>query len=147
MDFLLPFYNWIKVLHLLSVVAWMAAMLYLPRLFIYHHQSEKGGEAEGLFVQMERRLLKGIMTPSMIATWVFGLLLVAAIPAWGSEPWFIIKFLFVIAMSGVHGFYSASYKKFAAGERPRSQKFWRIINEVPFVFLIIIVVMVLVKPF
>lgn len=146
-ELLLPFYNWIKVLHVLAVIAWMAGMLYLPRLFVYHHQSEKGGEAEKLFIQMQRRLLKGIMTPSMIATWLFGLLMIAAIPAYGGEPWFIVKLLFVIAMSGVHGFYAASLKKFAAGERPRTERFWRIMNEVPFVFLIVIVVMVLVKPF
>ncbi|WOI53310.1 protoporphyrinogen oxidase HemJ [Parvularcula sp. LCG005] len=144
---LVSLYPWIKVVHILAVIAWMAGMMYLPRLYVYHHQSKPGGEAEGLYVQMERRLLKGIMNPAMIATWIFGLLMIAAIPAYGSQPWFIIKFLAVISMSGVHGFYSASYKKFAKGERPRTEKFWRIMNEVPFLLLILIVIMVIVKPF
>lgn len=147
MEFLLPFYNWLKALHLLSLIAWMIGMMYLPRLFVYHHQAAKGGEAEGFFVQMERRLLKGIMNPSMIATWVFGILLLAAMPGWLSDGWLHIKLLFVLGISGVHGFYAASFRKFAAGERPRTGKFWRMMNEVPFVFLIIIVVMVIVKPF
>ena len=146
-ELLLPFYNWIKVLHILAVVAWMAGMMYLPRLFVYHHQSEKGGEAEAMFQQMERRLLKGIINPAMIGTWLFGLLMIAAMPAWGAQPWFIIKFIFVLAMSGVHGFYAASVRKFGTGERPRTERFWRFMNEVPFLFLIVIVVMVIVKPF
>lgn len=140
-------YPWIKSLHILAVVAWMAGMMYLPRLFVYHHQAEKGGEAERFFVRMERRLLKGIINPSMAATWVFGLLMVAAIPAYGGQPWFMIKFIAVLGISGVHGFYASSFKKFEAGERPRTEKFWRIMNEVPFLLLIVIVLMVILKPF
>ena len=146
-DVLLGAYNWIKVLHLTAVIAWMCGMMYLPRLFINHFQAKPGGEAEKFFVSMERRLMKGIITPSMIATWVFGVLLLVAQPAYVTSPWFIVKFLFVLGITGIHGFYSASMKKFAAGEKPRTEKFWRMINEVPFVFLIIILIMVLVKPF
>ncbi|WP_306251986.1 protoporphyrinogen oxidase HemJ [Parvularcula sp. IMCC14364] len=146
-DFLLTHYNWLKSIHLIAVIAWMAGMMYLPRLFIYHHQSKPGGEAAEYFKTMERRLLKGIMNPSMIAVWVFGILLLVAIPGYVSSAWFITKFLCVIGISGVHGFYAANAKKFAVDNRPRTEKFWRIINEVPFVLLILIVIMVIVKPF
>ena len=146
-EFLLPYYNWIKSLHLIAVIAWIAGMMYLPRLFIYHHQAEQGGEAADYFVVMERRLLKGIMNPSLIAVWLLGFLMLAVIPAYASSGWFIIKFIAVVGISGIHGFYSASQKKFASGEKPRTEKFWRIINEVPFILLIIIVIMVIEKPF
>lgn len=146
-EFLQPAYLWIKAAHLLMVIAWMAGMMYLPRLFVYQHQSEKGGEAEGMFIQMQRRLLKGIINPSMIAVWVLGILMLMANPAILSSGWFHVKLAFVIAISAVHGFYAASRKKFEKGERPRTEKFWRIMNEVPFLALIVIVIMVIVKPF
>lgn len=140
-------YPWIKSLHLLAVIAWMAGMMYLPRLFVNHHQAEKGGEAERFFVAMEYRLLKFIINPSMIATWGLGVLLLVANPVWMSQAWFLVKFVAVLGISGIHGFYAAATKKFAAGERPRTEKFWRIMNEVPFLALIVIVIMVIVKPF
>lgn len=146
-DFLTGAYLWIKALHLIAVIAWMAGMMYLPRLFIYHHQSEKGGEAEAKFIIMERRLLKGIINPSMVAVWVLGILMLIAVPATLSSGWFHVKLALVVAMSGIHGFYAASRRRFEAGERPRTQKFWRIMNEAPFILLIIIIVMVIVKPF
>lgn len=145
--FLAPAYLWLKAAHLLFIIAWMAGMMYLPRLFIYHHGAEKGGEAERNFVVMERRLLKGIMNPSIIAVWILGILMLIANPAWLSSGWFHVKLLFVVIISGIHGFYSAARKKFEAGERPRTAKFWRIMNEVPFIALIVIVVMAIVKPF
>lgn len=147
MDFLTAGYLWIKSAHVVLVIAWMAGMMYLPRLFIYHFQSEKGGEAESYFVTMERRLMMGIMTPSLIGVWLFGILMLLANPAIVSQPWFHVKFAMVILISAIHGFYSSSRKKFEAGVRPRSEKFWRIINEVPFIGLIVIVIMVIVKPF
>ena len=140
-------YPWLKVVHLGAVIAWMAGMMYLPRLFIYHHQSIPGGEAAQFFQMMERRLLKGIMTPAMVVAWIFAVLLMFANPSVLGQGWLHIKLVFVLAMSGVHGFYSASQKKFANDERPRTEKFWRIMNEVPFVFLVVILIMVLVKPF
>lgn len=146
-DTLLTLYPWIKAFHVIMVVAWMAAMMYLPRLFIYHHQSTKGGEAERFFVTMERRLLKGIMTPAMAAVWLAALVMLALNPGLVSAGWFILKLLAVLGISGVHGFYVGSYRKFEQGERPKTEKFWRIINEVPFVLMIIAVVMVIVKPF
>lgn len=141
---LLTLLAWVKALHVLAVIAWMAAILYLPRLFIYHHQAEKGGEAEGFFIKMERRLLKGIMTPSMIAVWVLGLLMLGLNPAYGTQVWLWIKLVAVLGISGIHGFYAASFRKFEKGERPRTEKFWRIMNEMPFLLLIVIVIMVIV---
>ncbi len=145
-EFLQSIYLWIKALHVIAVIAWMAGMMYLPRLFIYHLQSERGGEAERYFVTMERRLLRGIINPSMGAVWVLGILMLIANPGTVSTGWFGVKFALVLALSGVHGFYAAARKQFEAGERPRSEKFWRIMNEVPFLMLIVIVFMVILKP-
>lgn len=146
-EFLNGIYLWIKAAHLISVIAWMAGMMYLPRLFVYHLQSEKGGEAERYFTQMERRLLKGIINPSMVLVWVLGVLMLIAHPETLSAPWFHVKFAAALAVSGIHGFYANARRKFEAGERPRSEKFWRIMNEVPFLLMIVIIAMVIVKPF
>lgn len=146
-DFLTGIYLWIKATHLIAIIAWMAGMMYLPRLFIYHHQSEKGGEAEAKFVIMERRLLKGIINPSMIAVWLLGILMLVANPATISSGWFHVKLVFVLVISGIHGFYASSRRKFEAGERPRSEKFWRMMNEAPFILLIGIVFLAVLKPF
>ena len=140
-------YLWIKSFHLIMVIAWMAGMMYLPRLFVYQHQSEKGGEAERYFIQMQRRLLKGIINPSMVLVWVLGILMLIANPAILSAGWFHVKLALVIIISAIHGFYASSRRKFEKGERPRTEKFWRIMNEAPFLALIVIVIMVIVKPF
>ncbi|MEM8772303.1 MAG: protoporphyrinogen oxidase HemJ [Pseudomonadota bacterium] len=146
-EFLSGFYLWIKAVHLLAIIAWMAGMMYLPRLFVYHHGVAKGGEAETTLVTMERRLLKGIMNPSVAAVWLLGILMLIANPSLLSAGWFHVKLLFVIIISGIHGFYAASRRKFEAGERPRTERFWRIMNEAPFIALIVIVIMAVVKPF
>ena len=146
-EFLASIYLWIKSLHLIAVIAWMAGMMYLPRLFIYHHQVEKGGEAEAKFIVMERRLLKGIINPSMIAVWLLGILMLIASPAILSSGWFYVKLTFVLVISGIHGFYAASRRKFEAGERPRTEEFWRITNEAPFILLIGVVFLAVLKPF
>lgn len=145
--FLGSIYLWLKAAHLIMVIGWMAGMMYLPRLFVYQHQSEKGGEAERMFIQMQRRLLKGIINPAMVLVWVLGILMLIANPAILSSGWFHVKLALVIAISALHGFYAASRRKFEKGERPRTEKFWRIMNEVPFIALIVIVIMVIVKPF
>lgn len=145
--FLSGAYLWIKALHIIAIVAWMAGMMYLPRLFVYHHQAEKGGEAERRFAVMERRLLRGIMNPSVAAVWLFGVLMLIANPAVLSAGWFHVKLTLVVILSAVHGFYAASRKKFEAGARPRSERFWRIANEVPFAILVVVVVLAIVKPF
>lgn len=146
-EFLSGIYLWIKSAHLIMVIAWMAGMMYLPRLFVYQHQSEKGGEAERYFIQMQRRLLKGIINPSMALVWVLGILMLIANPAMLSQGWFHVKLALVVAISAIHGFYAAARRKFEKGERPRTEKFWRIMNEVPFLAMMVIVVMVIVKPF
>ena len=146
-DFLLANYPWIKALHLIAVIAWMAGMMYLPRLFIYHHRAERGGEAERFFVVMERRLFLGIVNPAIVAVWLLAGLMLYARPEIMGEGWFMVKFPMVVGISAIHGFYSKARKAFARGERPRSERFWRIINEVPFVMMIVAVLMAVAKPF
>lgn len=144
----MDFYPWVKALHILSVIAWMAGMLYLPRLFVYHADAEKGSVQSETFKLMERRLYGGITTPAMIATWVFGLWL-----AFGfgivdfSQGWMWLKALLVIALSGMHGFYGRLLRDFANDRNARPAKFFRAINEIPFVIAIVIVISVVVKPF
>jgi putative membrane protein len=139
-------YEWIKALHVVAVISWMAGMLYLPRLFIYHCDAELGSKQSETFKVMERRLLKVIINPAMIVTWLTGLYL-AWRGHWFSAGWLHGKLALVIVLSGVHGFFSRYVKDFAADRNPRSHKFYRIINEVPTILMIFIVVLVVVKPF
>ena len=136
--------SWILALHIIAVIAWMAGMLYLPRLFVYHRDTEPGSEMSETFKVMERRLLRGIINPAMIASWLLGILLIwrSGGPAdWGymGEGWMHTKLLGVILLSGVHGVLSAHRKKFERDERPKTVKFYRIINEVPTVLMVVIV--------
>jgi putative membrane protein len=139
-------YDWIKALHVIAVIAWMAGMLYLPRLFVYHCEAEAGSKQSETFKVMERRLLKAIINPAMVVTWLAGLYL-----AWAghllSAGWFHGKFLLVLLLSGVHGFFSRWVKDFAADRNTKSGKFYRFINEVPTLLMIGIVILVIVKPF
>ena len=139
-------YEWIKALHIIAVISWMAGMLYLPRLFVYHCEAEAGSKQSETFKVMERRLLKAIINPAMIVTWLAGLYL-AWRGHWFSSAWLHGKLALVIILSGVHGFFSRWAKDFAADRNTRSQKFYRIINEVPTVLMIFIVILVVVKPF
>jgi putative membrane protein len=139
-------YEWIKALHVIAVISWMAGMLYLPRLFVYHCEAEVGSKQSETFKMMEWRLLKVIINPAMIVTWLAGLYL-AWSGGWFAWHWLHVKFALVLAMSAVHGFFSRWVNDFAADRRPRTQKFYRIINEVPTVLMIFIVIMVIVKPF
>ena len=139
-------YEWIKALHIIAVISWMAGMLYLPRLFVYHCEAELGSKQSETFKVMERRLLKAIINPAMIVTWFAGLYL-AWSGHWFSSSWLHGKLALVIILSGVHGFFSRWVKDFAADQNTRSQKFYRIINEVPTVLMIFIVILVVVKPF
>jgi protoporphyrinogen IX oxidase len=139
-------YEWIKALHVIAVIAWMAGMLYLPRLFVYHCESETGSKQSETFKVMERRLLKAIINPAMIVTWLAGLYL-AWTGHWLSAGWLHGKLLLVLVLSGIHGFFSRCVRDFAADRNTRSQKFYRIINEVPTVLMIGIVILVVVKPF
>ena len=139
-------YEWVKALHVLAIISWMAAILYLPRLMIYHCAAEIGSVQSETFKVMERRLLKAIMTPAMIVSWATGLYL-AWRGGWLSAGWFHVKFAAVIAMSAAHGFLAAAVKRFAADTNLRPQRFFRIVNEVPTVLMLVIVTMVIVKPF
>jgi protoporphyrinogen IX oxidase len=139
-------YEWIKALHVIAVISWMAGMLYLPRLFVYHCEAEIGSKQSETFKVMERRLLKAIINPAMIVTWLAGIYLVWA-GSWYRAPWFHAKLLLVLILSGVHGFFVRWVRAFATDKNPHSQKFYRIINEVPTVLMIGIVVLVIVKPF
>ncbi|MCJ2011148.1 protoporphyrinogen oxidase HemJ [Methylobacterium sp. J-076] len=139
-------YDWIKAGHIVSLIAWMAGMLYLPRLFVYHASLPPGAQAQSAtFKVMERRLLKAIMNPALIATWAFGLTL-----AWMSglyaTHWLQAKFALVLAMSGIHGWLARMVKDFAADRNTRGHKFYRVLNEVPTLLLIVIVILVTVKP-
>jgi len=136
-------YEWIKALHIVAVIAWMAGMLYLPRLFVYHCEAETGSKQSETFKVMERRLLKAIINPAMVATWLTGLYLAGH---WFLAGWLYGKLLLVLVLSGVHGFLARCVNDFSADRNVRSQKFYRIINEVPTFLMIGIVVLVVVKP-
>ena len=144
-------YEWIKAFHIIAVIAWMAGMLYLPRLFVYHCAAEKGSVQSETFKVMERRLLRGIINPAMIATWLFGLWLAWHGPdsryGWFASGWLGAKLALVVAMSAVHGLLARWVKDFAADRNGHSQKFYRIINEVPTLLMIGIVLLVVLKPF
>jgi putative membrane protein len=139
-------YEWVKALHIIAVIAWMAGMLYLPRLFVYHCEATAGSVQSETFKLMERRLLRGIINPAMIAVWVFGLWMAWEAP-WYDELWLQLKVALVLVMSGLHGLLSRCVKDFAADRNTRSQKFYRIINEVPAVLVVLIVLLVVIKPF
>lgn len=139
-------YEWIKALHVVAIISWMAALLYLPRLFIYHCAAEQGSVQSETFKVMERRLLKAIMTPAMIVSWLTGLYLVWR-GGWFWSGWFMVKLSAVIGMSAVHGFFAGVTRRFAEDRNTRAQRFYRIMNEVPTVLMLVIVAMVIVKPF
>src|SRR3954463_10642248 len=139
-------YEWIKALHVIAVIAWMAGMLYLPRLFVYHSMAEPGSKQSETFKLMEHRLLKAIINPAMAVTWLAGLYLAWA-GHWFSAGWLHAKLLLVIVLSAMHGFLARCVKDFAADRNTRGHKFYRIINEVPTVLMIGIVILVVVKPF
>lgn len=139
-------YLWIKALHIVSIVCWFAALFYLPRLFVYHAQSEDTVSRER-FTIMERKLYRGIMGPSMIASLVFGIWLIYLNPGWLHQGWLHAKLLLVFLLIGYHHMCGAQLKRFARGENTRSHTFYRWFNEVPVVFLVLIVILVVVKPF
>jgi len=139
-------YEWIKALHVIAVISWMAGMLYLPRLFVYHCEADPGSRQSETFKVMERRLLKAIINPAMIVTWLLGLWLAYASGQYAAH-WLHVKFVLVLLMSGVHGVLSKYVREFAADKRRKSAKYFRILNEIPTVLLIFIVILAVVKPF
>ena len=144
-------YEWIKAFHIIAVIAWMAGMLYLPRLFVYHCAAEIGSVQSETFKVMERRLLRAIINPAMIATWVFGLWLAWLGPdsryGWFASGWLWAKIILVLGLSTVHGLLARWRKDFARDRNRHSQKFYRVINEVPTVLMVLIVLLVVLKPF
>ncbi len=145
--FLGPYLQYTKSLHVISVIAWMSGLFYLPRLYVYHCQVARGSEASERFKVMERRLLKQITTPAMIASWSFGMLLVLTPGAvdW-TAPWWHVKLTAVILMSGFHGAASGWRKRFLEDRNTKSERFYRIANEVPTVLMVIIVIMAIAQP-
>lgn len=147
-EFLSLNYEWLRALHLIAVMSWMAGMLYLPRLFVYHVDAVKGSEQSETFKVMERRLLKFIMNPAMGVSWVFGLAMLVANPAMMSGAgWMHAKLLLVVLMSGAHGMLAANVRRFANDANEKDAKFFRIINEIPTVLMIAIVILAVVQPF
>ena len=146
-DVLFSLYPWIKSLHIISIIAWMAGMLYLPRLFVYHCDAPPGSDRSETFKVMERRLLRAIINPAMIASFLFGiaLLLTPGIVDWAAW-WVYAKLVLVLAMTAVHGLFSRWRKDFEADNNTRSAKVYRIANEAPTLLMIVIVVLVVVKP-
>ncbi|WP_334147597.1 protoporphyrinogen oxidase HemJ [Hyphomicrobium sp.] len=139
-------YPWLKAAHVIAVISWMAGMLYLPRLFIYHCGAAPGSETSETFKVMEQRLLRIIVNPAMIATWVLGLWL-AWRAGYFTDGWLHAKLALVFTLSGVHGFFSASVRRFAEDRNRLTARQWRIWNEVPAVLMALIVILVIVKPF
>jgi protoporphyrinogen IX oxidase len=139
-------YLWIKAFHVIAVIAWMAGMLYLPRLFVYHCDAEKGSVQSETFKVMERRLLKAIINPAMIVAWVLGLYL-AWEGGWFRSGWLHGKLALVLGLSAVHGLYARWVRDFAADRNTRPARFYRVWNEAPTLLLVGIVILVVVKPF
>jgi protoporphyrinogen IX oxidase len=144
-------YQWVKAFHIIAVIAWIAGMLYLPRLFVYHCTAEKGSIQSETFKVMERRLLRAIINPAMIATWLLGLWLAWHGPdsryGWFASGWLGTKLMLVLALTVLHGFFARWVRDFAADNNRHSQRFYRIINEIPTVLMIAIVILAVVKPF
>lgn len=149
-DLLTTIYPWVKVLHVFSVVSWMAGLLYLPRLFVYHSERGlPGTELAEVFMTMERRLFRGIMNPAMIGTWLFGLTLALTpgLVSWALDGWIYVKLAVVGLLTWFHHWLGRRRKDFARGNNPISSKKWRILNEVPAIGLVMILIMVIVRPF
>lgn len=139
-------YLWLKALHIIAVIAWMAGMLYLPRLFVYHAMAKPQSEVSETLKRMERRLFNFIMMPAMLITWIVGIFLLLE-GQWLGAGWFHAKFVAVLAMTVLHGLFARWVNEFQADRNKHSDKFYRIINEIPTALLIVIVILVVVKPF
>ncbi len=147
-EFLTAYYEWLRAAHMISVIAWMAGLLYLPRLFVYHAEATKGSELSETFKIMERRLYKYIMNPAMIASWIFGAaILLSNWEYYKGEGWMHGKLTLVILLTGAHHVLGKYVKVFAKDENTKSTKFFRILNEVPTVLMILIVIFAVIEPF
>jgi protoporphyrinogen IX oxidase len=138
---------YIKAFHIIAVISWMAGLLYLPRLFVYHAESAKGSPQSETFKIMERRLLKYITTPAMVVSWAVGLYLASAVIDWSADGWFYLKLILVFLLSGYHGALAKWTKEFAEDRNTRSPRFYRVANEIPTLLMIGIVILAVVRPF
>lgn len=145
-DTLAEYTSWFLALHIIAVITWMSGLLYLPRLFVYHTQTKPGSEGSERFKVMERKLLKGIVNPSMIAVWILGPLLAWLTNAY-LDLWLQIKVLLVLILTGINGFLVRCWKDFRDDRNSRSERFYRVLNEIPAVLMVLIVILVVVKPF
>lgn len=145
-DTLAQYLPWFLALHIIVVITWMSGLLYLPRLFVYHTQTTPGSEGSERFKVMERKLLRGIVNPSMIAVWILGPLLAWLTNAY-LDIWLQIKFLLVLILTGINGFLVRCWKDFRDDRNSRSERFYRVLNEIPAVLMVLIVILVVVKPF
>jgi protoporphyrinogen IX oxidase len=141
-------YQTLRAIHIIAVIAWMAGLMYLPRLYVYHSLAERGGEAEKTFIVMERRLLRGIMNPSLVIVWGLGLALIVSRGGWDflGTPWLQVKLGCVVGVTILHMVYAAWRKRFERGERPLNHVVYRVINEAPFVLAIVAVLMAVLEP-
>lgn len=139
-------YLWVKAFHAIAIIAWMAGLLYLPRLFVYHVAAERGSVQSETFKVMERRLLKAIMNPAMLAAWVLGLWLAWLGDFWW-QGWFLAKLALVLGLSAVHGHLAKHVRLFAADANEKPGTYFRVVNEVPTLLMVAIVILVIVKPF
>jgi putative membrane protein len=138
---------YIKAFHIIAIIAWMAGLLYLPRLFVYHAGAKPGSEQSATFKLMERRLLRYITTPAMVASWVFGLALAFSVIDWSRDGWFHAKLALVLGLSAYHGLLAMWTRDFALDRNTRPARFYRIANEVPTVLMVLIVILAVVRPF
>src|ERR1700761_7073337 len=145
-NWLSDYIDWFLAFHIIAVIAWMSGMLYLPRLFVYHTETAPGSEGSERFKVMERKLIRGIINPSMILVWILGPLLAWLTGAY-LDTWLHIKFALVVVLSGFHGFFVRCWRDFEADRNTRSARFYRIVNEVPALLMVLIVILVIVQPF
>lgn len=144
----MEYYHWYKAFHIIAVIAWLAGMLYLPRLFVYHAAANNSAETSETFKIMEKKLLKYIMNPAMVATYIFGILIITqSVSYYMSSGWLHAKLTLVLILSATHGYFAKLVKDFAQDNNQHTEKFYRIINEVPTILMIAIVILVVVKPF
>ena len=138
--------SWVKALHVIAIIAWMAGMLYLPRLFVYHAEAAKGSAVSETFKVMERRLLRAIVNPSMILVFLTGFTLVFLTGDW-RDGWWQAKFILVLGLAGLHGYFARCVRDFAEDANQRPARFYRVLNEAPTILMIMVVVLAVVKPF
>lgn len=141
------YYEWIKAFHIIFMTAWMAGMFYLPRLYVYHTEVKKGSAEDKRLQLMEKRLLRVIINPAMILTIAFGLMLMSIYGFYALGVWFHLKLLLVVVLTAIHGMLAMYRKSFALGKNKRSQRFFRVLNETITVIFVLIVILVVVKPF